>query len=299
MKVMKNLISIIFLFSCFTLTCQELENKIALNDTFINMSDDQLKELEQKLESEDPTFRFKFLSENDVSFFLAAQKRRPQNFIWIDLIKMYFASERYNAKQLENKNEQQILYENALKYLTESLKIFENIKFTDSNDSIKRVYNYYLGILKEDIAFAALEAGELDLAKRTAKELLIENSDKLSFNYGNKIHDANTILGRVSLRKSDLQQAKVYLIKSIEVPASPQLSTFGPSYILAKELLELGEKEIVLSYLDMVFNIWANPENISPSDTRKIAGNKRKIDMLDKWKEEIKSGKIPQDPGWQ
>jgi len=71
---MKNLISIIFLFSCFTLTCQELENKIALNDTFINMSDDQLKELEQKLESEDPTFRFKFLSENDVSFFLAAQR---------------------------------------------------------------------------------------------------------------------------------------------------------------------------------------------------------------------------------
>lgn len=269
-----------------------------INDNALTISDDELKELEQKLESEDPTFRLKFLSENDVSFFLAAQKKRPQNFIWIDLINMHFASERYNARQLENENERKVLFENALQNLTESLKTLENLTLTDSNDSIKRVYNYYQGILKEDIAFAAVGAGELNRAKQMANELLKNNIDTLSFNYSNTIHNANTILGRVALRENDLKQAKEYLIKSVEVPASPQLSSFGPSYILAKELLELGEKDIVLHYLDLIANFWANPKNINPSDTRRVAANQRKIELLKKWKEEITSGKIPNDPPW-
>jgi len=261
-----------------------------LADTTLIISDDALNELERKLESEDPTFRFKFFSEKDVSFFLAAQQKRPKSFIWIDLITMYFAGERYNARQLENENERNILFENALKYLTESLETLENITLTDINDSIKQVYNLYLGTLKEDIAFAAMGAGELDMAKQMANELLVNNTDTLSFNYGNIVYNGNTILGRVALKEDDLEHAKEYLIKSAETPGSPQLNSFGPSYILAKELLQEGEKEIVLDYLDLIARFWAKPgQRSSPN----------KIKMLEKWKEEIKSGKIPTDPAWE
>ncbi len=296
---MKIITIIFFSLLCFSVASQELKNMPAVYDTKLSISDDNLIELEQKLESEDPTFRFKFISEKDVSFFLAAQKKHPQNFIWVDLINMHFAGEMYNATQLENESDRKILFENSLQYLTESLKTVENIKLTDSNDSIKQEYNLYLGMLKENIAFAAMGAGDYNKAKQMANELLINNVDTLYFNYGNTIHNANTLLGRIALKEDDIKQAKEYLIKSVECPTSPQLSSFGPSYVLARELLERGEKDIVLDYLDLVSNLWANPKNNDSSNSRKMADNQRKIEVLKKWKEEIMSGKIPDDPKWK
>ena len=263
------------------------------------MSDNEFKELEQKLERDDPTFRFKFLSENNVSYFIAAQKKRPQSLIWIELINMNFTGEKFNAGKLKNDNERKLLYENALHYLSKSLIILENGNYPDNNDSIKRVYNTYKGMIKEDIAFAAMGAGEFDKAKQMANELLKNNSDTFSLNYGNTIHKSNTTLGRVALRENNLEKAKEYLIKSVAGITSPQLSSFGPSYILAKELLELGEKDIVLQYLDLVANIWANPERVETSDTRRMAANQRKIALLNTWKKGIKSGEIPDNPAWK
>ena len=130
-------------------------------------------------------------------------------------------------------------------------------------------------------------------------ELLKNNSDTFFLNYGNTIHKSNIILGRVVLRENNLEKAKEYLIKSVAGITSPQLSSFGPSYILAKELLELGEKDIVLQYLDLVANIWANPERVETSDTRRMAANQRKIALLNTWKEGIKSGEIPDNPAWK
>ncbi len=297
--VMKVITIIFFSLLCFSLACQELNNMSAGNDTTLSISNDDLKELEQKLESEDPTFRFKFISEKDVSFFLAAQKKRPHKFIWIGLINMHFAGEKYNARQLENESERKILFENSLKYLTESLKTLESTKLTDSNDSIKQEYNFYLGTLKEDIAFAAMGAGDYNKAKQMANELLINNVDTLSFNYGNTIHNANTLLGRIALMEDDIKQAKEYLIKSGECPTSPQLSSFGPSYVLARELLERGEKDIVLDYLDLISNLWANPKNSESSNSKMMTGNQSKSEILKKWKEEIMSGKIPDDRKWK
>ena len=270
----------------------------AVNDTILNLSDDNYEELEQKLENEDPTFRFKFVSENDVSFFLAAQKRRPRSLIWIDLINMHFGGDMYKARQLENESDRKMLFENGLQYLTESLGILENSIRTERNAGNEKEYNYYRGMLNENIAFAAMGAGDYNRAKQLANEMLINNVNTLSFDYGNKIHDANTLLGRIALMEGDVKQAKEYLIKSGDCPTSPQLSSFGPSYVLAKELLERGEKDIVLYYLDQVYILWADPKNIDSSDTRMMAFNKMKIDSLKKWKEEIMAGKIPDDQEW-
>ena len=107
------------------------------------------------------------------------------------------------------------------------------------------------------------------------------------------------MLGCVALREKDVYLAEEYLLKSVEGLNGSDLSFFGPSFLLAKELLEYGEKDIVIEYLDIVADLWANPKKIKSSDTRKMAANQRKIDLLEKWKAEIKSGKIPDDPGWQ
>lgn len=103
----------------------------------------------------------------------------------------------------------------------------------------------------------------------------------------------------IILQEDDIKQAKEYLIKSGECPTSPQLSSFGPSYVLARELLERGEKDIVLDYLDMVYKLWADPKNSDSSNSRMMADNQRKSEVLKKWKEEIMSGKIPDDPRWK
>jgi hypothetical protein len=293
---MKIFTIIFFSLLCLSLASQELNNMPVVTDTTLIMSDDDLKELEQKLESEDPTFRFLIFTEKDISFFLAAQKKRPQKFIWVNLISMHFAGEKYNARQLETESERKVLYENSLQYLTESLKTLENTKLTDGNESNKNEYNYCMSMLKEDVAFAAMGAGDYNMAKQLANELLINNVDTLSFNYGNTIHDANTLLGRIALMEDDIKQAKEYLIKSGEGPTSPQLSSFGPSYVLAKALLKRGEKDIVLDYLDLVPNLLVHPSD--SSNSRMMANNQNKIEVLKKWKEEIISGKIPDDPIW-
>lgn len=284
---MRTCTTIIFSLFCFTLASRELKNNPSLSDTILSFSDAEFNELEQKLESEDPTFRFKFIFENDVSLFLAAQEKRPQSFIWVDLVVMYYAGEGNNARKLNDENERKKLFENSLQYLMKSKETLQSVQITENN---KAEYYSRIKQLNEMIAGASIETGELERAKQMANELLENNTDTLSFNYGSIICNGNTILGRVALKEGDLEHAKEYLIKSAETPGSPELNSFGPSFILAKELLQEGEKEIVLNYLDLIARFWAKPGQRSSSG---------KIEMLEKWKEEINAGKIPNDPKWK
>ena len=106
----------------------------------------------------------------------------------------------------------------------------------------------------------------------------------------------NTVLGQVALREGNIQKAKFHLIESGKTPGSPQLNSFGPSFVLARELLEKGQKEAVLEYLYLITVFWANPEIAKPtykSDAQK------KAEQIWKWKQEIKRGKIPDDRKWR
>ena len=56
--------------------------------------------------------------------------------------------------------------------------------------------------------------------------------------------------------------------------------SFGPTMVLAKELLEEGEKDVVLQYFDLCEKFWiAGPAN---------PGNK-----LKEWREVVKAGGVP------
>lgn len=119
--------------------------------------------------------------------------------------------------------------------------------------------------------------GSIQDARRSAEEsLLLAARHRADWNFGNAIHDANNILGLIALRKGDVKGAKVYLLQAGSTTGSPQLNTFGPSMPLAKELLDLGEREVVLRYLDLCELFWEGRQK-----------------LLRKWADEIKRGGVP------
>jgi tetratricopeptide (TPR) repeat protein len=108
-----------------------------------------------------------------------------------------------------------------------------------------------------ELAKAAFDAGEIEKAGQYAMELL-QSAPKFKgdWNYGNALHDGNTILGRIALQRGDIVGAKQHLLAAGETPGSPQLDSFGPNMTLAKELLEKGERETVITYLQSCEKFW-------------------------------------------
>src|SRR5262249_46521360 len=87
---------------------------------------------------------------------------------------------------------------------------------------------------------------------------------------------ANTILGRIALRSGDVAEAKQYLLASSGPEAAADVSLSGPTMVLAKELLERGERDVVLEYVQNCESLWPRGENV-----------------LEIWIADIKNGKTP------
>jgi len=127
------------------------------------------------------------------------------------------------------------------------------------------------------VATSALEAGEPEKAQQYATELLqIAPKFRSNWNYGNAILQGNVVLGRIALQRGDIAGAKEHLLAAGQTPGSPQLDSFGPNMTLAKELLEKGERDAVLAYLQSCAKFW------------EMAG-----DNLQAWTATIKGGGIP------
>ena len=94
------------------------------------------------------------------------------------------------------------------------------------------------------------------------------------WNTGNAIHHGNLVLGRLALQAGDNDKAKSHLLKAGKTSGSPQLNSFGPNMTLAKELLDKGEKEVVLEFFQLCAKFW-------------------KSDKLDQWIAIVKDGGIP------
>ncbi len=93
---------------------------------------------------------------------------------------------------------------------------------------------------------------------------------------GNRIHQANIMMGRSALRGRDLARARSCLLAAGRTPGSPQLDSFGPSMSFAREMLEAGERETVLEYLKRCRSFWKADQG-----------------RLDRWTQEIEEGRIP------
>jgi len=153
------------------------------------------------------------------------------------------------------------------------------------------VDNICMARIDAKIALAALEAGELATAKRYAIELLEDNTDRESWDYGNVVHNMNEILGRVALREGDVDSAKEFLLRAGKTPGSPQLNSFGPSLALPHELLVSGEKETVIEYLGLLGKLWR-------SELRQKRAEQKQA-LLHQWEIDIRAGKIPDHGKWR
>jgi hypothetical protein len=121
------------------------------------------------------------------------------------------------------------------------------------------------------------EAGEAAKAKAYARELL-ESAPSMreNWNYGNALHLGNLVLGRLALASGDVAEAKRLLLEAAHTPGSPQLNSFGPNMLLAKELLEKGEREAVVQYLDACAKFWVGARG-----------------RIETWKAELAQGQTP------
>lgn len=119
--------------------------------------------------------------------------------------------------------------------------------------------------------------GNKEEAKKLAEELksLLEKY-RGNPEYGSAIQDVNIILGRIAISEGRTDEARECLIKAAEGPATSVMKTFGPNMSLAKDLLEKGERDVVLQYFELCRKFWKlHPET------------------LDEWAQQVKNGEIP------
>jgi serine/threonine protein kinase len=128
-----------------------------------------------------------------------------------------------------------------------------------------------------DVAKAALAAGKLDEAEYYGKQLLaIAPKYRNDWNYGNAIFFGNMIIGQVALRRGNISLAKSSLLASGRTPGSIALNSTGPNMSLAKDLLIIGERDVVVEFFALCRNFWKS---------RPIA--------LDQWTAAVKYGVMP------
>ncbi len=119
------------------------------------------------------------------------------------------------------------------------------------------------------LARAALDAGDLDGAQTLAHTLLmlvprLKGDPRSSSTADEILHHSHLILGRVALRKGDIEGAKANLLEAGRVNGGGTLSSFGPNMTLAKELLEKHERETVLQYLELCRKFWKFSKRMEP-----------------------------------
>lgn len=126
-----------------------------------------------------------------------------------------------------------------------------------------------------DLPQCAVDCDEIDKAKLYADRLLeIVDQHLGNRNYSNSIYEAHSALGRIALREGNRDLAKEHLLKSVSVSGSPQLNAFGPDMVLAQELLDVGEKEIIYEFFFRVSIFW-------------------KSESIEVWANQIRNGEIP------
>ena len=128
------------------------------------------------------------------------------------------------------------------------------------------------------LAKSALTAGLKGDAEKFATMML--DNDAAGWNRGNRVHQGNLILGQIALADGNVDEAKSRLLLAGKTDGSPQLNSFGPNMLLAKELLERGESEVVLEYFALCQKFWK-----SGSQTLKL------------WSNDVKSNRIPEFAG--
>src|SRR5437660_7664972 len=109
--------------------------------------------------------------------------------------------------------------------------------------------------LSGEMADAAFKIGDFTAAAELA-QIYLKSSDRPA------VQRANTILGRVALRNGDVTHAEQFLRDSAVPESARDIALAGPTLVLAKELIERGERDAVLQYLENWLQLWPRGESI-------------------------------------
>ena len=132
-----------------------------------------------------------------------------------------------------------------------------------------------------EAAKESFAAGKTEDAQTYAQDLMALLPEfKGNQAYGSAMCDANLVLGRVAVKKGQLEEAKRYLLAAAQSPSTPYLANYGPNMGLAKDLLEKGERQTVLEYLELCRKLWSNGGA-----------------QLTLWSQQVKDGKTPDFKG--
>jgi hypothetical protein len=133
--------------------------------------------------------------------------------------------------------------------------------------------------LSIELAEVACSVGQISLATQAVAGVL--TAIKASQDDADLLHRFHIVMGHVALALNDVQLAREHLEAAGSVPASAVISSFGPDFTLASALLDRGERDSVLSYLECCKEIWTSKEG-----------------MLDAWKTDVESGVSPDFNSW-
>ena len=168
-----------------------------------------------------------------------------------------------------------------------------NSRLQDNNSKLIEPHSlpieYYSLLLERysllrDLAPAALAAGDSKQAKKYALELQtvgdqIRKESKIDTRIPSyATHVSNIVLGLIAFDEGNITKAKDYLLAAAQFSGGPDpaLMTWGPNMLLAKKLLERGERETVIQYFDSCAKFW-----------------ERENGRLEKWKNTVKEGGMP------
>ena len=123
-------------------------------------------------------------------------------------------------------------------------------------------------------AKAAFKAKHYALASTHAGAMLRKFEADGHQGDGDLVHQGHTVLGRIALVQGDVERGKEHLLASGRTPGSPVLGSFGPTMVLALELLERGEFGVVAEYLELCADFWED-------------------DRLDTWRKTVAASDLP------
>lgn len=158
------------------------------------------------------------------------------------------------------------------RYYEMALHTIESALSRSGNISVHR-----LALITEAADLAA-RAKQWQKAKRYAQQLLRTPSIPLISRRpdADARHVAHIVLGKVALAQGDVKSARRHLLEAAKVEGSPVLSSFGPDFSLARALLQRGERQVVLEYLDLCEKFWLSGKN-----------------LLNRYRQAIREGRIP------
>jgi hypothetical protein len=103
------------------------------------------------------------------------------------------------------------------------------------------------------LPMAEFEAGDDQAAARDARRLLDRVNASPNF-----VNLGHVILGRVALARGDVAQAKADLMASL--PPIPPTFSFEPNRTLAQDLVDFGERDIVVQFFERSREYWKNDQ---------------------------------------